>query len=168
MRRASAGFTLTELLIVIAIMGVLVAMALPGFGYLSATTKVKNASTEVYLALMRARSEAVKRNRSVSIVANPAGWQAGWQIIADGNNDGDFDDVASEDDRLVSDQGELKRVSIAMASTSVVFRPTGRIAGAAPSFAVTSEDSDRKVDLQRCVQADLTGRPYVKAEACPV
>lgn len=150
---------------VMAIIGILASIAIPGFGFLAASTKVKGASTELYLAMVRARSEAVKRNRAVSIVANPDGWQAGWQIVADGNNDGDFDDTP-DPDRIVIQQGELKRVSITTADDSVVFRPTGRVSGAAPAFEVTSEDQDRKVDLLRCVEVDLTGRPYVKSEAC--
>lgn len=164
--RHAAGFSLLELMAVISIMAILTALAIPGFGYLAASTKVKAASTELYLAMVRARSEAVKRNRAVSVVAHADGWQAGWQVIADANNDGDFLDVATDDDRLIVEQGTLARVTVTMASTSVVFRPTGRISGAAPEFEVTSEDQDRKVDLLRCVQADLTGRPYVKPEAC--
>ncbi len=53
-----------------------------------------------------------------------------------------------------------------MAADTVVFRPNGRISGTAPEFSVTAEDQDRKVDLMRCVETDLTGRPYVKQEAC--
>lgn len=167
MPRGSAGFSLLELMAVIAIMGILAALAIPGFGYLAASTKVKGASTELYLALVRARSESVKRNRGVAVVAtsgSAANWQAGWRVIADGDNDGAFD-AADADDRVVATQGELKRVAITMATDTVVFRPTGRIFGAAPAFDVASEDPD--IELKRCVSADLTGRPYIRQEACP-
>ena len=164
MRRAVAGFTLLEALMVMAIIGIMAAIALPGLGQLSASTKVKNASTELYLALIRARSEAVKRNRSVAVAAVDAGnWDAGWQIIADTDKDGAFEPDA---DRVVIEQGPLQRVAITMADDSVVFRPTGRISGDAPAFDLVSEDPDY-ADLKRCVSADLTGRPFIKTEACP-
>jgi type IV fimbrial biogenesis protein FimT len=167
MRRGSAGFTMLELMAVITIMAILAALAIPGFGYLAANTKVKGASTELYLAMIRARSESVKRNRGVALVAisgDEDNWQAGWQVIADGDNDGAFD-PDDDDDRVVYEQGELKRVAITMADDTVVFRPTGRISGAAPEFDVASEDPEH--DLKRCVSADLTGRPYIRTEACP-
>jgi type IV fimbrial biogenesis protein FimT len=167
MRRGSAGFTMLELMAVITIMAILAALAIPGFGYLAANTKVKGASTELYLAMIRARSESVKRNRGVALVAisgDEDNWQAGWQVIADGDNDGAFD-PDDDDDRVVYQQGELKRVAITMADDTVVFRPTGRISGAAPEFDVASEDPEH--DLKRCVSADLTGRPYIRTEACP-
>jgi prepilin-type N-terminal cleavage/methylation domain-containing protein len=179
MRRGAAGFTVLELLTVITVLAILAAIAIPGFGYLAASTKVKAASTELYLAMVRTRSESVKRNRSAAVVAHADGWQAGWQVIVDANNDGDFEDVGAGNDRLVSEQGELRRVAITLEPdcasppcTMVVFRPSGRIAdtvpeGASPpSFNVTAEDQDRKVDLLRCVRADLTGRPFVRPEAC--
>lgn len=183
MRRGSAGFTLLELMTVVTVMAILVAIAIPGFGYLSASTKVKAASTELYLAMTRARAEAVKRNRAVAIVKTGAEWQAGWQIVSDTNNDGSFADIGDDDDddRLLSTQGELKRVTITLAETCgappctmVVFRPSGRIAdnvsdGASPpAFDLTSEDQDRSVDLKRCVTAQITGKPYIRQEACPV
>lgn len=165
MRRGSAGFSLLELMAVIAIMAILAAIAIPGFGQLSANTKVKGASTELYLAMIRARSESVKRNRSVAVVAKSGdadNWQAGWDVIADSDNNAAFDDA---DDTVVADQGALQRVIISMATETVVFRPTGRISGAAPEFDVASADPDYG-NILRCVSADLTGRPYIRQEAC--
>ena len=156
--RRSAGFTVLELMIVITIMAILASMAIPGFGYLAANTKVKGASTELYLALYRARAESVKRNRGVAVIAtsgDEANWHAGWQIVADGNNDGDYLDTAS-DDRIVATQSALLRVTISMDEDNVVFRPNGRISGAAPLFDVASDDP--KHDIKRCVSADLTGK----------
>ena len=165
MRSRSAGFSLLELMLVIGILAVMASLAIPGFGYLSANTKVKSASTELYLAMIRARSEAVKRNRAVSISADASGWQGGWQIIVDGNNDGDYADTA-DDDRVVSQQGPLRGVTVTEAggATSVVYRPTGRLPSGAvvPQFQILSVDADY-ASLQRDLTVDLTGRPYVAA-----
>jgi type IV fimbrial biogenesis protein FimT len=165
MRRVMAGFSLLELMLVIGILGVMATLAIPGFGYLSANTKVKSASTELYLAMIRARSEAVKRNRAVAVSANAAGWQGGWRIIVDGNNDGDYVDTPTND-RIVLEQGTLKGVTVTEAggATSVVYRPTGRLpSGAAvPQFNIVS-DNPSHASLQRDITVDLTGRPYVEA-----
>ena len=155
MRRAG-GFTLMEMMIVITLIGILAGMALNSFRYLSATTRIKGAGTDLYLALIKARNEAVKRNRLVAIVKNSAGWQAGWQIIADQNSDGTYSPAAP--DRLLSDAGAEQNVNITMADNQVVFLASGRILGTAPVFTITSsEDATKK----RCVKADLTGKPYV-------
>jgi len=174
MRRGAAGFTVLELLTTVTVMAILVAIAIPGFGYLAASTKVKAASTELYLAMIRARSESVKRNRSVAIVKTGADWQGGWQIIADGTDaDSDYDNVGTgvDDDRLIYTQDELKRVTITMADDRVVFRPNGRISEpappASPAFDVSAPDQDSGSNLLRCVTADITGRPYIRQEECP-
>jgi type IV fimbrial biogenesis protein FimT len=168
MRRA-AGFTMLEVMITMIIIGILAAVALPSFGYLSANTKLKGASTELYLALIRARAEAVKRNRTVAVVATSGdenNWQAGWQVIADANRDGDYADVAGGGDRLVFEQKALQRVTIKMALDTVEYRPTGRIVGAVPPAFDVAADSAKYDSLKRCVSADLTGRPFVKTEEC--
>jgi type IV fimbrial biogenesis protein FimT len=166
MGRQPAGFTLLEMMVVLSIMGILVAFALPSFGWLSASTKVKNASTELYLALLRARSESVKRNRGVAIVATSGDedhWEAGWRVIADSDNDGAYNGA---DDLVVIEQGPLQRVVITMAADTVIYRPTGRVSAAAkPEFDVQSDDADYAT-LERCVSADLTGKPYIKTTGC--
>ena len=162
MRGRSGGFSLLELITVMAIAAILASIAFPSFQYLTSTTKIKSASTELYLALIRARSEAVKRNRQVSLSRNGASWSAGWQVIADSNNDGSF----NSSDLVVNTGNELNRVTITETSnlTSVVFAPSGRISGTSPNFDVQSQDA---TSLRRCISADLTGKPYISQAACP-
>ena len=160
MRRAS-GFTVLEMMIVIAIIGIVSAIALPSFRYLTSTTKVKSASTELYLGLIRARNEAVKRNRLVSFEKTGATWAGGWRVIADADQDGDFD----SSDTVVAITGAQARVTISSDYDSIVFLTSGRTKdNVEPAFGVTSEET---ASMQRCISADLTGKPFTKEGACP-
>ena len=59
------GFTLIELMVVVAIVVILIAIAGPDFRNMIAATRVKNASFDVFSSLTHARSEAVTRNTTV-------------------------------------------------------------------------------------------------------
>ncbi len=64
-RRGAAGFTLTELMIAVAILGVLVMVALPNFQQMLRNWEVRAVAESVANGLQRARAEAVSRNTSV-------------------------------------------------------------------------------------------------------
>lgn len=90
------GFSLIELLVVTAMIGILLAVAVPGLQDTieSATT---NSQVKILMSTLNlARSEAVKRGRNVSICATSDGtdcdagnWSEGWMLFVDTNNDAD-------------------------------------------------------------------------------
>jgi prepilin-type N-terminal cleavage/methylation domain-containing protein len=83
--KATRGFTLLELLVTIAVLGVVTAMAIPAFGSLAEKWRVKGAAEYVYEQLMFARTEAVKRSRPI-IVAFSAADTDQWSLgITDRN-----------------------------------------------------------------------------------
>lgn len=74
------GFTLLELMVVLAIMGVLAMWGIPSFEQMIANNRlVTNANNLVY-SFQLARSEAITRARPVEVVADAAGWSAGWVV----------------------------------------------------------------------------------------
>ena len=84
-RHTESGFTLPELLIVLAVAGILAAIAVPSFQSLTQSQQVKNASFELFSSLSLARSEAIKRNSNVTLtgVAYPNN-EFGWVITSAG------------------------------------------------------------------------------------
>jgi type IV fimbrial biogenesis protein FimT len=144
---ASAGFTIIELMITVSVVAVLAAAALPSYKWLTATQRVKNGSTDLYLALILARSEAIKRNASVTITRAGAGWEGGWTIT----------DASAT---TLESHGVINGVSIGTTPASIVYLGTGRISGGtAPSFTITSS---AMASEKRCVKAALSGRPYIE------
>lgn len=66
-RPQSAGFTLIELMIVIAITAILTALAVPSFSVTLNTQRISGAAEAVLNDLRWARSEAIKRNTEVRV-----------------------------------------------------------------------------------------------------
>src|SRR5512139_336346 len=72
----SRGFTLIELMVAIAVLGILVTLAAPSFNGFIDKYRAKRAADTVSSFLINTKSEAVKRNRAVSAVLTGGG--AAW------------------------------------------------------------------------------------------
>ena len=72
------GFTLIELMVTIAVVAILTTVAVPGFRDLIRNNRVTTQTNEVVSALNFARTEAIKRGRSVTVRLQPVGdgWSA--------------------------------------------------------------------------------------------
>lgn len=68
------GFTLIELMITITVLGIIVAIALPGFKSIIDGRKLVGATDNLYAALQYARSEAIKQNSDIQFQVNAGAW----------------------------------------------------------------------------------------------
>lgn len=146
-RGGSRGFTLIELVMVVVIMAILAALAAPSMGRLIASQRVRSSTADLHLTLVKARSEAIKRNTNVTVSPTDGNWTSGWSIL-------DPEGGPALDIRAASPS-----VAVATSVTQVVYSPTGRAtASGGSSFVFTSPATDEA----RCVSVDPSGRPYVK------
>lgn len=70
-KRNSSGFTLTELMIVVAITAILAAMAVPSFQDTMRAQRAEGAAEAFLAALQNAKMEALKTNSNISIIFRP-------------------------------------------------------------------------------------------------
>ncbi|WP_339138769.1 MAG: GspH/FimT family pseudopilin [Candidatus Electrothrix sp. GW3-4] len=70
--RSQQGFTFAELMIVIAIIGILSAIGIPSFLHSLPEKRLKNAARNLYADLQKVRLLAVKENKNVIITFNTA------------------------------------------------------------------------------------------------
>lgn len=81
--RAHAGFTLVELMMVIAIAAILGSLGVPAFRDLLLNQRLAAASNGFIAALNLARTEAVHRSQRVHVVALIGNdWSSGWAVRA--------------------------------------------------------------------------------------
>ncbi|MEE9424864.1 MAG: GspH/FimT family pseudopilin [Methylococcales bacterium] len=113
-KKHNQGFTIIELLVVMAIAAIVLAIGVPSFQTIARTSNTAALSNEFLKALAMARNEAIQRGYPVYIcttadatVASPIcsstssiNWEDGWLMMLDEDNDGDFTDQ-SENPLLV-------------------------------------------------------------------
>lgn len=139
----SKGFSLVELVVVIAILGIMTSIALPSFRDVVASTQVSTDASNLQMTFFRARSEAVKRNTSITIDAVGGDWKNGWEISGG-----------------IESQGPVK--TDISGPSSVVYNANGRVAGGSVSFDISSSETS----TERCVTISLSGQPQVKKQGC--
>jgi type IV fimbrial biogenesis protein FimT len=96
---ARHGFSLIELLAALAILGTLTLAALPAYRNWIASQQLANHARFLADTLDIARSDAIKHGYRVNVCksgdrrqcAAMGGWEAGWIMFVDENNDGDID-----------------------------------------------------------------------------
>jgi len=148
--RHQAGFSAIELMIVVAIIGVLAALAIPNMGPLIRAQRIKSASFDIYSSLNLSRSEAIKRNNTVTLTPIGGDWSKGWE-------------VKDANDNLVKTQSGWDALTID-GPTTISYNSSGRLSAAVVPFAVSA--ADVAVDKQRCITMDLSGRAVSKEGAC--
>jgi len=83
--------TLIEGMIVIAIVAILVAGSIPGFGRILSSHRASSAVNDLIHAIALARGEALKRGHRVYLAPLGVRWRDGWAVFVDRNDDRVFD-----------------------------------------------------------------------------
>jgi len=76
--RKSFGFTLMELMVAVAIIGILAALAAPSFNKMLDRNRLKGAAEGLFNDLQLARTEAIKRNQDVDVTFSATGPTTTW------------------------------------------------------------------------------------------
>lgn len=98
-RARSVGASLVELMTMLSVMAVLLAAAVPGVYQLLLNTRLSDQASLFMRSLSLARSEALRRNLTVSVCATTdqatcsagANWESGWIVFVDPNRNGVYD-----------------------------------------------------------------------------
>jgi type IV fimbrial biogenesis protein FimT len=92
-KHRQSGFTLLEALVVLAVLGVLLGMAIPTFANLQAKQQLQAQAEGLLGSLQLARSEAIRRQQPVTLcpradeACDPdASWVTGWLVFVDANH----------------------------------------------------------------------------------
>jgi len=148
--RCARGFTLVELVTVICIAAIFAALAGPPFRDFIIQQRIRNAAFELMADIAYARSEAVKRNSTVTI-SKVGTWTGGWTVAAGGTT-------------LRTHPAFNNTITVTMGSSSIDFSLNGRASSSA-NFTIDDTGGSATISA-RCVSIDASGRPQSVQGSC--
>lgn len=157
--RRQTGFTLIELMVVIAITAILIALAVPSMSSFLAKWQMNSALNAFSGSMRQARSEAIKSSRIVTICPSTNGtscnntneWKDGWIVYLDADNSGSLD----TGEEVLVEQSSLSGINGATSNGGVKsfsYLPNGLLRSQASAItfsSVNSSQSDKTVTVNR-------------------
>ena len=166
-----SGFSITELMIVLAVSAIFVAIAIPGFQNVIRSSLLASGADRLSASLSLARTKAIMSRRNVRLCPSTNGtscatsgnWTGGWIMFVD--NDGSGTPSASE---LMQARGAMdNRISLTTPSAFsqyIQFRPTGVVLGNGGSTGQFNFCSGDFHEYSRLVGITATGRVTTKKQ----
>ena len=171
MKNRSAGFTLIELVVTIAIAAVLAALAVPSFIQYQRNSELTSLTNSLLAAVNAAKGEAMKTGKNAFVIPKGSGWNSGWIVYVDMNRDNSYTegtDIAVQTQDALKAYFSITGNSIAAGSTPYIkFDNSGysvdTSAAAAPvalslTIARTDVPSTSALEETRRVVVARTGR----------
>jgi type IV fimbrial biogenesis protein FimT len=169
------GFTLVELLVVLAVGASLLAIAVPGYAYLVNASRLTTLTNDLVATLHLARSEAIRRGTRVTIckTSNPmlaqpscdsaADWHEGWLVFVDGGTRG----VIDSGDTVLRVQDRAPSGTIITANNYrhfISYRPSGvsQSSNGLPNGTIHICVAGKRRDIV----INVTGRPRLDSGIC--
>lgn len=154
----SSGFTLIELMIVLALVAIVASFAVPSFSTMIANGRIASYSNDVVGVLAYARAEAVKRGRIIRVApVSGADWASGAVAWTDENGDG------------ARQAGEILRQTAAVSGT-VALTATDTVAFTGGGFSLTTPTlticDDRSGERGREISITAGGRIRAEDKVC--
>jgi type IV fimbrial biogenesis protein FimT len=151
------GFTLVEMMVVVAVTAILVSIAAPGMSQLLESQRLRSLAFDLISDLTLARNESLKRGARVSVRAtNDRDWSAGWQV---------FSETDGEVVRQRSPAGGS--LSVSGAELSVTYDRNGRLAAPAGVIRLELDSAALAQETQgRCISIDPLGRARSDVGRC--
>ncbi len=170
----SRGFTLLELMVVLAIAGILAAVAGPSFQSMIKSSGVITERDQLATAVKMTRGEAIYRKTSATLCASndqascsaDADWKDGWIIFSDDDGDGTFD--AGDDTLIDVSYGNTSlRVGNDGSGGMLTFSPSGmKIPAGSVVVGFCDEDSASNVTGHAFTVSSVGGVRYEGDPGC--
>lgn len=102
-KKSNTGFTLIEILVTIAIVGIVASFAIPSFNNLIVSNRNTTAANELMANLLLAKSEALKRSSNVTLCpsadqstcSGSSDYSTGWIVFLDCNDNNSTNDAVA-------------------------------------------------------------------------
>ncbi|WP_198140934.1 GspH/FimT family pseudopilin [Polaromonas sp. JS666] len=172
-KRSMRGFTLVELVAVIAILGILLGVAVPWVGTFADSMRLTSQANAYLSALHLTRSEAIKRNSRMTVCKSAdglsctegGGWQQGWIVFHDPNHNAAKDDTEVMVHQSPALPASFQLVGNSNVATYVSFDATGGtrlVSGAFQAGTLTLCRQSALNGEARQIVINSAGRPRVQ------
>ena len=156
----SAGFTLIELIVSVAVLAIVIAFAVPSLTNLMLDAGLKTTAIDVHNTMAYARSEAIKRNATVYIIPTRCNWKTGWTVQVDA--------TVLNDCTVLNEGTVLKTVGSSTTSMDDITTPgiisydgTGRLTTPGSVTYVLKVSGNPHVTPRRVI-VDMSGRATIR------
>jgi type IV fimbrial biogenesis protein FimT len=162
--RRAFGFTMMELLMTIAIAGIVAMIGIPSFRYVTNANRISGEVNGLLGDLQFARAEAIKEGQNVTVCVSALGascdgtstWQSGWMVYS--NPTGVITPLATSILRIQAKFSSTDTFVASPAASAITFNREGYAVGIAGGGTLISlHDSTDTTAWTRCLSITLNG-----------